>query len=104
MKEKINGFLIENAISIFAVGDTVENIFFYFLELCFHFFSAMRTQDRTCYIIKYMSAHSAISYIHYTSHLPHHNPAPQASVTQYTSDTPWDFSKAAISSSVVPVV
>ena len=27
MKEKINGFLIENAISIFAVGDTVENIF-----------------------------------------------------------------------------
>ena len=29
MKEKINGFLIENAISIFAVGDTVENIFGY---------------------------------------------------------------------------
>ena len=27
MKEKINGFLIENAISIFAVGDTVKNIF-----------------------------------------------------------------------------
>lgn len=27
MQEKINGFLIENAISIFAVGDTVENIF-----------------------------------------------------------------------------
>ncbi|MFR1040313.1 MAG: hypothetical protein ACLSE4_16580 [Clostridium sp.] len=26
-ERKINGFLIENAISIFAVGDTVENIF-----------------------------------------------------------------------------
>lgn len=27
MQEKINRFLIENDISIFAVGDTVENIF-----------------------------------------------------------------------------
>ena len=82
----------------------ITDVFLYLLEFGFHLLTAMRAQKRSCHIVKNMSAHSAISYIHYTSHLPHHNPAPQASVTQYTSDTPWDFSKAAISSSVVPVV
>ena len=70
----------------------------------FHLLTAMRAQKRSCHIVKNMSAHSAISYIHSISHLPDHTPDPQANVTQYTFDTPCSFNSAAISSRVVPVV
>ena len=73
-------------------------------RLGFHLLTAMRAQKRSCHIVKNMSAHSAISYIHSISHLPDHTPDPQANVTQYTFDTPCSFNSAAISSRVVPVV
>ena len=60
--------------------------------------------ETVLHIVKNMSAHSAISYIHSISHLPDHTPDPQANVTQYTFDTPCSFNSAAISSRVVPVV
>ena len=82
----------------------ITDVFLYLLELGFHLLTAMRAQKRSCHIVKNMSAHSAISYIHSISHLPDHTPDPQANVTQYTFDTPCSFSSAAISSRVVPVV
>ena len=82
----------------------ITDVFLYLLELGFHLLTAMRAQKRSCHIVKNMSAHSAISYIHSISHLPDHTPDPQANVTQYTFDTPFSFNSAAISSRVVPVV
>ena len=82
----------------------ITDVFLYLLELGFHLLTAMRAQKRSCHIVKNMSAHSAISYIHSISHLPDHTPDPQANVTQYTFDTPCSFNSAAISSRVVPVV
>ena len=82
----------------------ITDVFLYLLEFGFHLLTAMRAQKRSCHIVKNMSAHSAISYIHSISHLPDHTPDPQANVTQYTFDTPCSFNSAAISSRVVPVV